>query len=151
MNIKILFRALLFVPLMMFLIYTSLPSIEYLWLSCDELSLLELEGNNAVISDSKLILIIYMVVWLLTSLAMFFYISIARIIYIVVIFLGLILLALVGNRVSAPIDNLVMFLMALSIGAILALMYSESTRIFFNKGKGKEKEEETDEEEDDFP
>ena len=149
MNIKILFRALLFVPLMMLLIYTSLPSVEHLWLSCDELSLLELEGYNAVIADSKLILIIYMVVWLLASLAMFFYINIARIIYIVVIFLGLILLTLVGNRVSTPVENLVMFIMALSIGAILALMYSESTRIFFNKGK--EKEEETDEEEDELP
>ena len=149
MNIKILFRILLFVPLMMLLIYASLPSVEYLWLSCDELSLLEVVGYNAVITDSKPVLIVYMVVWLLTSLAMFFYINIARIIYIVVIILGLILLTLVGNRLSAPVENLVMFIMALSIGVILALMYSESTRIFFNKEKAKENKEEADE--DEFP
>ena len=151
MNIKILFRILLFVPLMMLLIYASLPSVEYLWLSCDELSLQEVVGYNAVITDSKPVLIVYMVVWLLTSLAMFFFINIARIIYIVVIILGLILLTLVGNRLSAPVENVVMFIMALSIGAILALMYSESTQIFFNKEKEKQEESDEDEDEDDFP
>jgi len=150
MNIKNLFRSLLFAPILLLLIYFFLPSVEYLWLSCDELSLLEADGFGAILPKSSIIFSIYMVVWLLISTAMFFFIKIARIIYAVFVFISLILLTLTGNRMSAPVENVVMFLMTLSVGGVLALMYSESTRVLFDKVVELD-EDETDDDEDELP
>jgi len=132
------------------LIYFFLPSVEYLWLSCNELNLLEANGYGAILPQSSLIFIIYMVVWLLISAAMFFFIKIARIVYAVFVFISLILLALVGSRVSAPVENMVIFLMILPVGGVLALMYSESTRALFDPVVELD-EDETDEDEDELP
>jgi hypothetical protein len=146
MNIKVLFRLLLLLPMVLLLIYALLPSVEYLWLSCDELSLLEATGHNAIIPDSALIFIIYMIVWLLISAGVSLFIKIARIVYAVFVFISVILLALVGNRVSAPVDNVLMFIMSLSVGAVLVLMYSASMREYFYKDEVALSEEEDDEE-----
>jgi len=140
----------LFAPLLLLLIYFFLPSVEYLWLSCDELSLLEANGYGSILPQSSLIFFIYMLVWLLISAAMFFFIKIARIVYAVFVFISLILLTLIGNRVSAPVENVVLLLMVLSVGGVLALMYSESTRVLFDKVVELD-EEETDEDEDELP
>jgi len=148
MNIKNIFRVLLFVPILLLLIYAILPSVEYLWLSCDELSLLEADGYNAIIPKSMLIFVIYVTVWLLISVAMFFFIGIARIVYASFVFISMILLALVGNRVSAPVENIVLFLMTLSVGGVLGLMYSASMQEYFAKSDEADKEE-TDEDEED--
>lgn len=148
-DISILFRVLLFVPMVLLLMYALLPAVEHLWLSCDELSLLEANGFKAILPVKALGFSIYMVVWLLISAGLFFYIRIARHVYAIFIFISVVLLALIGRRVSAPVENIIMFLMTLSIGAIVTLMYSVSTQSLF--AKEDEPEEVGDEDEDDFP
>ena len=151
MNIKIIFRSLLLAPILLFFIYYLLPSVEYLWLSCDELSLLEADGYNAIIPKSTVVFMIYMVVWLLISMAMFIFIKIARIVYAAFVFISLILLTLLGNRVSAPVENIVMFLITLSVGGVLALMYSESTRALFDKVVDLGEDDTDEDDEDELP
>jgi hypothetical protein len=148
MNMKNIFRGLLFAPVLLLMIYYFLPSVEYLWLSCDELSLLEADGYNAILPKNSLIFIVYMIILLLISTAMFFFIKVARIIYAVFVFISMMLLVLIGNRMSAPVENVVVFLMTLSVGAVLALMYSESTRVLFDKVVELDKETDEDEEDD---
>ena len=91
-DISILFRVLLFVPMVLLLMYALLPAVEHLWLSCDELSLLEANGFKAILPVKALGFSIYMVVWLLISAGLFFYIRIARHVYAIFIFISVVLL-----------------------------------------------------------
>ena len=150
-NIKILFRVLLFVPILLFLIYAVLPVVEYLWLSCDELSLLEADGYNSILPKSYIIFCVFVAIWLGISVALFFFIGIARIVYAVFVFISLILMTLVGYRVSAPVENIVLFLMVLSLGVVLTLMYSPSTAEFFMKEDSEDAEKDDEEDEDELP
>lgn len=146
MNIKIVFRVLLAAPILLLVIYALLPTVEYLWLSCDELSLLEAAGYNAVIPVNMIAVIVYISVWLMISIAMFFFISLSRIVYALFVFISMVLLALLGNRVTAPVENIVMLLLVLSVGAVLALMYSEATRVLFGKQEEAKDSDDNDEE-----
>ncbi len=150
MNIKIIFRALIIVPVLLMLVYYFLPTVEYLWLSCDEINLLEADGFNAFIPKNYIIFIVYMIIWLIVSVGLLFFIRWFRIVYIVFTVISMILILFLGNRISAPVETVVMFLITLSVGGVLALMYSSSLSEFFAKeseeeGKGEEDNEEDDE------
>lgn len=150
MNIKIIFRLLLFVPIVLLTVFAILPSVEHLWLSCDELSLLEIEGYNSILPQSNIIFMIYLVLALIISVALYFFIGLARIVYAIFVFISFILLALLGNRVSTPLDNMLMLLVSLSTGALLGLMYSASMQSLFNKTDSSD-ENDSEDDEDDLP
>jgi len=149
-NIKVIFRILIALPGLLMLLYYFLPSVEHLWLSCDELNLLEADGFNSWIPDNYIFFIIYMVTWLIVSVGLFLFISWFRIIYIVFVLVSMVLILFLGNRISAPVETVVMFLVVLSVGGTLGLMYSSSTRDLFSREEVEEKKDEDDEEEDDL-
>jgi hypothetical protein len=151
MNIKIIFRALIIAPIVLMLIYYFLPSVEYLWLSCDEVSLLDADGFNSFIPENYIFFIIYMFVWLLVSIGLFLFIRWFRIIYINFTVISMILILFLGNRISAPVETVFLFLMTLTVGGVLALMYSSSTaELFAIKSEEESKDDEAEDDEDEL-
>ena len=150
MNIKIIFRMLIVTPILLMLVYYFLPSVEYLWLSCDEISLLEADGFNSSIPKNYIVFIIYMIIWVFVSAGLLFFISWFRIIYINFVVASLVLILFLGNRISAPVETVVMFLTALSVGGVLALMYSSSIGELFLKERDEENIEADDDVEDEL-
>jgi len=150
MNIKIIFRMLIVTPILLMLVYYFLPSVEYLWLSCDEISLLEADGFNSFVPKNYIVFIIYMIIWVFVSAGLLFFISWFRIIYINFVVASLVLILFLGNRISAPVETVVMFLTALSVGGVLALMYSSSIGELFLKERDEEYIEADDDVEDEL-
>ena len=90
-----------------------------------------------------------MVVWLLVSVGLFLYISWFRIIYINFVVVSMVLLLFLGNRISSPAETLIVFLMTLTVGAVIGLMYSASLLECFVKDSKSDDKGEKDEDEED--
>lgn len=121
-----IFRTLVVLSAILNILLWCLPYFDYMWLSNDELSLLDLSGLDAIINTSEAFYWVTLVVWLSLAVGLFFYIQISRTLFILYASLSACMTLFYGIQVFTPIESLISYLLTLSDGGIIAIMYLTS-------------------------
>lgn len=130
---KNLFRYIVAISTLLFLILWLLPFFDYLWLSEEELSLLAATGYGSYIPNHPVIFWGLFVSWVAASLGLFFFIPFARTAFLVLVVVSSIANFFWGFRVDTPLSIGIAGLVALSDGAIIAMAYLTSVSSYFEK------------------
>lgn len=135
----LLFRYLVVISFFLYTIFWFLPYFHYLWLNQEELNLLSYNSFNSIINFNILdyLSIIILLGWYLVSLGLFFFIKIAKSLFLFMIILNLLLSIFEGFLILSPIDLLLYVILGLLDGVILAILYLTSISDKFNDEKSK--------------
>ncbi len=123
-----LFRLLVVSSIVILVVMWTIPYIDYMWLSEDELKLLDANGYGAYIPNGPLVYWGLFVVWLLLSIGLFFYSNMARIVFFVLIITTSMMEFFWGVRVFMSYEIMLNNTIAMLDGAIIAIMYLTSVR-----------------------
>tara|TARA_B110000967_G_scaffold200584_1_gene236610 strand:+ start:70 stop:435 length:366 start_codon:yes stop_codon:yes gene_type:complete len=105
------------------IIFWSLPSIDFLWLTEDEMLLLDQGGLGANLPYSELWYCASLVIWLVLSVGLYFYNKLARVGFVLMYALSFVLVFFNGVQVLTPLEGALSTLIGLQDGAILAVAY----------------------------
>ena len=79
-----IFRWIIVISTLLFIIAWLLPYYDYLWLSDEQLDLLSYDGSGSSIPSSPLIYWGWFFTWLTISVCLFFFVPIARKVFVIV-------------------------------------------------------------------
>lgn len=131
-----IFRTIVVVATGAFILEWTLPFYDYLWFDQEELDLLSWAGHKAIISPPLLVYWLMFAAWLVLSVGLFFYIRLARSLFVIYMVISFILIPLFGYNILSP---LYIFLYAtgnLLDGAIIAIAYLTSVNEKFDQKPG---------------
>lgn len=128
-----IFRKLILLTILLTVAGWVMPYIDYLWLSQNQITLLNQSGFDAIIPGNDIIYWFTFLVWVAVSLGLYFYINIAKPIFFIVWAVSLALIPFYGTRVITPLENLIFSLLALADGIIIAMLLFTSIREKFAK------------------
>ena len=121
-----IFRYLVVITASLSVLFWGMPYFDYMWFSNEQLNLLDQNGLGAVIRGSDFTYWATLLVWLLLSVGLFFYNSIARVGFIAFYALSLVLGLFYGVQVLTPYESTISSLIGLADGAIIAMAYLTS-------------------------
>ena len=128
-----LFRRLVVISTILFVILWMMPYVDYNWLSKDEARLANSDGYGSYIPKTPVIYLANFIVWLMLSVGLFFYMPIARTGFLVCIVVSLVADFFWGFKVYAPYEVALSGIVTLSDGAILVMAYLTSVSDKFEK------------------
>ncbi|WP_445358550.1 hypothetical protein [Microbulbifer sp. ANSA005] len=132
-----LFRILVVAGALLAIVFWSMPFIDYMWLSNDELQILDLGGFGSKLPQSEAYYWFTLLLWLVISAGLYFYKKNARTAFVVCLivftFAGLFAGLFDGIMVLSPIEAALSSIITLSDGAIIAIMYFTSVNAKFNE------------------
>ncbi|MDO3387776.1 hypothetical protein QWI17_18175 [Gilvimarinus sp. SDUM040013] len=128
-----IFRGLVVFAAVLSLIFWSMPYFDYMWLSNEQLYLLDQDGFGAVIPTSHLTYWGTLVVWLVLLIGLFFFNRFARIGFVAFYFFSVVLGLCYGLRIHTAYEVTILNLMGLADGAIIAIAYLTSVGAKFEK------------------
>ena len=117
------FRFALITNILLSILFWCLPYIDYLWLTAEEMILLDQGGLGSVLPHSELWYWSSLIIWITTSIGMYFYNELARKIFVVMQLLTYTLSLFYGIQVLSVLESALSGLITLLDGAILTMAY----------------------------
>lgn len=128
-----IFRSLVVAMALLTVLFWSMPYVDYIWLSVEQLQLLEQGGLGSVIPGRELAYWGELAVWLGLSVGLFFYIKAARIGFLVFYCIVMARSFFDGVQILSPYEAAISSILGLADGAILALAYFTSIAAKFER------------------
>ena len=128
-----LFRSLIIINAVLSTLFWSMPLIDYMWLSNDQIYLLDQAGFGAFIPNSIFVYWLTLSVWLALFLGLFFYIKVARTGYVIMAFVTFVISFFYGIQVMSPYEAALGYVITLNDGGIIAIAYLTSIGVNFEK------------------
>jgi hypothetical protein len=123
-----IFRNLILFTIILTIAGWVMPYIDYLWLSSNQIRLLNQGGFDAIIPGNDFIYWFTLVIWIAVSLGLYFYIKIAKPVFFIAWAASIVLMLFYGTQVITPVENLIFSLLTLTDGAIMAMLLFTSIR-----------------------
>jgi len=121
-----IFRILVVASALLSIVFWSVPYVDYLWLTVDQMHVLDLGGFGAIIPTYDITYWGSLIVWLLISVGLFFYVSIARTAFTVFMVINIVLGFFYGIAIMSPLEVFIGSIISMSDGAIITMMYLTS-------------------------
>ncbi len=128
-----IFRILVVGGALLAVIFWSMPFIDYMWYSNEELQILDLGGFGSKLPESQIYYWGTLVLWLAISVGLFFYKKIARTAFVVCLIFFSVVGLFGGILILSPIEAALSQIITLSDGALLVIMYLTSMNAKFNE------------------
>lgn len=117
-----IFRNLVLITIPLTVAGWVMPYIDYLWLSQNQMDLLNQSGFDAVIPANDFIYWFTLLVWVAVSLGLYFYVKIAKPMFFIIWAASLVLTLFYGTQVTTPFENIIFSLLTLADGIIIAML-----------------------------
>ncbi len=128
-----IYRILVVGGALLAIVFWSMPFIDYMWYSNEELQILDLGGFGSKLPASQIYYWGTLILWLAISVGLFFYNKIARTAFVVSLIYFLVVGLFDGILVLSPIEAALSQIITLSDGALLVIMYLTSINAKFNE------------------
>ena len=132
----ILFRSLILISLISYVIYWTLPFYDYQWMNDIELDALNYHGYNSIIPSSNIINMIpwtIFVLWIISYIGIFLYINMFRHLFFILFIMDIMLVPFWGLGVF-PSSSLFFINITISTtGALLIMLYCTTVGDKFQK------------------
>jgi hypothetical protein len=128
-----IYRILVVGGALLAIVFWSMPFIDYMWYSNEELQILYLGGFGSKLPASQIYYWGTLILWLAISVGLFFYNKIARTAFVVSLIYFLVVGLFDGILVLSPIEAALSQIITLSDGALLVIMYLTSINAKFNE------------------
>lgn len=130
-----LFRYLVVISTVFFIVYFLLPFFDHLWLSDDGRTLKNFDGYKSSIPSHLIIYWGIFSVWLVISIGLFFFVPVSRTAFLVMTVFGLLMSIFSGYRIQTPYEIVLNNTIALFDGAIISIAYLTSVSNRFRNQK----------------
>jgi len=130
---KQLFRFIVVISTLLYVIFWFLPYVDYLWLTEYEIELASAEGYGGYIPQSLVLAWAQLIIWVVISVGLFFFIPLARTAFVLMLVITAITNFLWGFLVMEPISAGLISIITTSDGVILTMMYLTSLSKYFEK------------------
>jgi hypothetical protein len=110
-----------------------MPYFDYMWFSNEQLYLLDQSGMGAIFEGNDFIYWGTLVAWLISSVGMYFFIPLARILFALLSISGVLLSLVYGVQVLSPSESTLSGLIGMIDGAILVMAFITSVGLNFEK------------------
>ncbi|WP_062817712.1 hypothetical protein [Alcanivorax sp. NBRC 102024] len=121
-----IFRFLVVLAALLSILFWGMPYIDYMWLSNEQLYLLDKNGLGGEISGNEIAYWGALTIWLALSVGLFFYNRFARLGFVAFYIFSLALNLFHGVQVLSPYESTISSLICLADGAIIATAYLTS-------------------------
>lgn len=128
-----LFRWLVAISTGLFVLTWLLPFFDYHWLNAEELDILSWSGYGTILPSNDVIYWVLFIAWLIISVGLWFFISIARKAFLFLIIATSIASFFWGFNIHTPIENGIRNIVLMTDGAILVMAYFTSISNEFSK------------------
>jgi len=131
-----IFRFLVVASALLSMAFWSIPYIDYLWLTYEQMQILDLGGFGAIIPTYGITYWGTLVTWLAISAGLFFYVNAARTAFVVFMIINVALGLFYGISIMSPLEILIGSIIAMVDGAIITMMYLTSISGKFSEKLG---------------
>ena len=121
-----IFRFLVVASALLSITFWSVPYIDFLWLSIEQMQILDLGGFGAIMPTFEITYWGTLVVWLVISGGLFFYIKAARPAFVVFMAINIVLGLFYGISILSPLEVFIGSVLAMVDGAIITMMFLTS-------------------------
>lgn len=128
-----IFRILVVGGAMLSIVFWSIPYIDYMWLTNEEMQILDLGGFGSKLPNSQIYYWGTLLLWIVISAGLFFYKNIARTAFVIFLIFFSVLGFFDGIMVLSPLEAFLSAIITLSDGAIIAIMYLTTLSSKFNE------------------
>jgi len=108
------------------IIFWGVPFIDLYWLPEDELNLLSGDGYKSILPSHPIIYWGTFSIWLLVNIGLFFYVKIAKSVFLPLLVIFVVLSMFWGYQVLTPYESTVRSLIDILDGVILVMIYFTS-------------------------
>jgi len=128
-----LFRYIVAISTVLFIVTWFLPYYDYMWLTEEELNLANANMANSYIPNTATFFWVQSIIWVAVSIGLFLYIPIARTAFLILMVLSFIAVFFSGFYVMPPLQAGINSIIGLSDGVILSMAYLTSVAKCFEK------------------
>ena len=128
-----IFRILVVGGALLAIVFWAIPYFDYMWLSNEEMQILDLGGFGSKLPASDLYYWVTLILWLVISAGLYFYINIARVAFVVCMVLFTVIGLFDGILILSALEATLSTIITLSDGALIVLMYFTSIADKFSK------------------
>ena len=128
-----IFRVLVVGAAVLSIVFWCIPVFDYMWLTNEQLQILDLGGFGSYISDSRIFYWGTLTIWLLLSIGLLFYVNIARFAFVICMVIVHVLSFFYGISILSPLEAFIGSLITMADGAIITMMYLTSISGKFNE------------------
>ena len=126
-----LFRYLVVCTTLLYILYWCLPYFDYHWMSNEEIDLANYNTWGAILPNHLIIHWGIFISWVLVSIGLFFFIPIARILFVIMQVTTTVLSLFMGYLILPPFNAALAEVVVLLDGVILAMLYLTSVSTKF--------------------
>ena len=130
---KTIFRSIVTFSFLLYLIGMLLPYFDSILFTEDEIEMLSWSGYGSSLPYSQVYAICAFLITSMAWIGIFFFSSIARIVFILVVVKDFLLIPFSGLSVSLPLYNFIWGVVSILDGAIITMMYLTSVSQYFKK------------------
>lgn len=128
-----IFRALVVGSALLSVVFWCIPYVDYMWLSVEQIQILDLGGFAAIIQTHDITYWGTLVVWLVISIGLYFYSNSARIAFIAFMLINISLSFFYGLSIMSPLEVFIGSIITMIDGALITMMYLTSISGKFNE------------------
>jgi len=110
-----------------------MPFVDYMWFTNEQLYLLDQDGLGAKIEFPESFYWVQLTVWLVLSVGMYFFVSVARTLFLIAVVISLIGTLFFGVRSITPYESFLITIISQLDGAIIILAYFTGVGVKFDK------------------
>lgn len=132
-NITRLFKWLIIVNIILYLSSLALPYFDDVWLNEKELDVLSYISYGEIVSLPTIVHWFILFAWFAAYIGMYYFIPLARLLFLTLICVSTILVVVSGIYVMTPLDAFLSDLGNIIDGAILSIVYLSSVAMGFKK------------------
>jgi len=128
-----LFRYIVAISTLLFIVSWFLPYYDYMWLTEEELNLANANMVNSYIPNTATFFWVQSIIWVVISIGLFLFIPIARTAFLILMALSIIAVFFSGFYVMPPFQGGINTIIGLCDGVILTMAYLTSVAKCFEK------------------
>ena len=127
-----LFRALIISSIILSVIYWVLPYFDSYWHTDEELQLLAYSGFNSILQTNSIVYWGMLAVGIILNIGLFFYMKLARTLFVPVLAIYSILGVFWGIQVVSPYETVIGGMLNIIDGALIVIVYFTSLSLRFS-------------------